>query len=130
MAPLQTVYRGYTLQLGKEHVMARYMMVYKGDATDMADMTQEQMEGVMEKWAIWMQGVGDALSDIGTPFGPGASVVDDGTSGTAASLTGYSIVEADDMAGALALADGHPFLSEGLGNFAIDIFELMPVPLG
>jgi hypothetical protein len=110
--------------------MARFMMVYKGDATDMADMTQEQMEGVMEKWAIWMQGVGDALLDIGTPFGPGTSVVDDGSSGTAASLTGYSIVEADDASGAAALADGHPFLSEGSGNFAIDIYELMPVPVG
>ena len=110
--------------------MARFMMVYKGDATDMADMTQEQMEGVMEKWAIWMGNVGEALTDLGTPFGPGTSVVDDGTSGVAASLTGYSIVDADDIAGAVALADGHPFLSEGLGNFAIDIYELMPVPVG
>lgn len=110
--------------------MSRYILVYKGEATDMADMTQEQMEGVMEKWAVWMQGVGDALTDIGTPFGPGTSVVDDGSSGTAASLTGYSIVDADDMAAAVALADGHPFLSEGSGNFAIDIYELMPVPVG
>ena len=98
--------------------MARYMMVYKGAATDMADMTQEQMEGVMEKWGIWMEKVGEALADIGTPFGPGTSVVDDGSSGKAASLTGYSIVEADDMAGAVALADGHPFLSAGTGEFS------------
>lgn len=110
--------------------MARYMLVYKGAATDMADMTQEQMEGVMEKWAVWMGNVGEALADIGTPFGPGSSVVDDGSKGTAASLTGYSIIEADDMAGAVTLADGHPFLSEGLGNFAVDIYELMPVPVG
>ena len=27
-----------------------------------------------------------------------------------------------------ALADGHPYLSEGAGNYAVDIFELMPVP--
>jgi hypothetical protein len=123
-------YRAGSLQLEKEHAMARFMMVYKGEATDMADMTQEQTEGVMEKWAIWMQGVGEALSDIGTPFGPGSSVVDDGSSGTAASLTGYSVVEADNMSAAEALADGHPFLAEGQGNFAIDIYELMPVPVG
>jgi hypothetical protein len=55
--------------------------------------------------------------------------VDDGTKGAAASLTGYSIVEADSMEGALALADGHPYLSEGNGNFAIDIYELLPLPL-
>jgi hypothetical protein len=26
------------------------------------------------------------------------------------------------------LADGHPYLSEGNGKYAIDIFEWMPVP--
>lgn len=110
--------------------MAKFMMIYKGEATDMSDMSQEQMQAVMEKWAIWMGNVGEALSDIGTPFGPGSSVIDDGSSGTAASLTGYSIVEADDIAGAAALADGHPYLSDGAGSFAIDIYELLPVPVG
>jgi hypothetical protein len=32
------------------------------------------------------------------------------------------------MNSARALADGHPYLSEGKGDYAIDIFELMPVP--
>ena len=76
-----------------------------------------------------MENVGPALIDVGTPFGPGVSVVDDGSTGTAESLTGYSIVEADDIAGAQALADDHPFLSEGKGNFAVDVYELMPVPM-
>jgi len=110
--------------------MARFIMVYKGEATDMADMTREQMTDVMTKWAEWMEGVGPALSDVGAPFGPGASLVDDGSLGTAVSLTGYSIVEADDMAAAKALADDHPFLSEGKGDYSIDMYELMPVPVG
>ena len=105
------------------------MMVYKGEATDMADMSEEEGAAVMAKWGVWMEKVGPALSDIGTPFGPGTSVVDDGSSGTALSLTGYSIVEASDMEAAEALADGHPYLSEGKGDFAVDIFEMMPVPL-
>ncbi len=104
-------------------------MVYKGEATDMADMSEEEGAAVMAKWGVWMEKVGPALSDIGTPFGPGSSVVDDGSSGRALSLTGYSIVEASDMAAAEALADGHPYLSEGKGDFAVDIFEMMPVPL-
>lgn len=109
--------------------MPNFMMVYKGQATDMADMSEEEGAAVMAKWGVWMEKVGSALSDIGTPFGPGTSVVDDGSSGTALSLTGYSIVEASDMAAAKALADGHPYLSEGKGDFAVDIFEMMPVPL-
>ena len=109
--------------------MPQFMMVYKGEATDMADMSEEEGAAVMAKWGVWMEKVGPALSDIGTPFGPGSSVVDDGSSGTALSLTGYSIVEASDMEAAEALADGHPYLSEGKGDFAVDIFEMMPVPL-
>jgi len=108
--------------------MSRFMMIYKGEATDMADMTEEQAAGVMAKWATWMQKVGPALVDLGTPFGPGASVVDDGSAGTASSLNGYSIVEAASLDAAVALADGHPYLSEGKADYAVDIFELMPVP--
>ncbi|MFV2000927.1 MAG: hypothetical protein ACC654_11240 [Acidimicrobiia bacterium] len=110
--------------------MAQFMIVYKGEATDMSQMSEEQVAEVMAKWGEWMGSVGGALKDIGTPFGPGVSVVDDGSSGTAVALNGYSIVEADDMDGAVAHTNGHPFLVEGKGNFAIDVYELMPVPVG
>jgi hypothetical protein len=43
-------------------------------------------------------------------------------------MTGFSNVEAADLDGARALCDGHPYLSEGSGNFAIDVYELLPVP--
>ena len=108
--------------------MAKYMMIYKGEATDMADMTEEEGAAVMAKWGTWMEKVGSALADVGTPFGPGTSIVDDGTSGAAISLTGYSIVEAESMAHATELADGHPYLSEGAGNYSVELFEMMPVP--
>jgi hypothetical protein len=104
------------------------MMIYKGEATDMADMTEEEGAAVMAKWGAWMEKVGPALTDIGTPFGPGASISDDGSTGAASATTGYSIVEAADLSAAQGLADGHPYLSEGKGNYAIDVFELMPVP--
>jgi len=108
--------------------MPQFMMVYRGKATDVSDMTEEEAGAVMAKWAEWMQGVGPALTDLGTPFGPSSSIVDDGSAGTAVSLTGYSIVKADNMVGARALADNHPFLSEGKGDYAIDLYEMMPVP--
>jgi hypothetical protein len=108
--------------------MPKFMMVYKGEATDMAEMTEEQAQEVMAKWGVWMEKVGVALSDVGTPFGPSASLVDDGTVGAAVSLSGYSIVEAADLSTAQSLAQGHPYLAEGKGDYAIDIFEMMPVP--
>ena len=108
--------------------MAKFMMMYKGEATDMSDMTPEQAGEVMAKWGVWMEKVGSAMIDMGTPFGPGTSILDNGSAGTASSLTGYSVVEADSMAAAHALADGHPYLSDNDGKFAIDLFEMMPVP--
>ena len=108
--------------------MANYMLVYKGEATDMSEMTPEQGKAVMDAWGVWMGKVGSALVDVGTPFGPSASIVDDGTSGAAQAATGYSIIDAADLATAQSLTDGHPYLSEGKGDYAIDIFELMPVP--
>lgn len=108
--------------------MAKYMMIYRGEATDLSQMSEEEAAAVLGKWQTWMESVGPALVDLGSPFGEGTSVIDDGSSGSASSLSGYSIVEAGDLSQAAALADGHPFLSEGLGEYAIDVFELMPVP--
>ena len=108
--------------------MPKYMMVYKGEATDMSEMTPEQGAEVMAKWGAWMETVGPALTDVGSPFGPGSSLIDDGTHGSAASLTGFSVVEAASQTDAEALAEGHPYLSDGAGKYAIDIYELMPVP--
>jgi hypothetical protein len=96
--------------------MAKYILIYKGEATDMSEMTREQGAEVLAKWGVWMEKVGSALADIGTPFGPGVSLIDNGLTGIPVSLTGYSIVEASDLEEAQALADGHPYLSEGNGN--------------
>jgi hypothetical protein len=109
--------------------MAKFIFVYKGPTTDMKDMSEEQVKAVMEAWNQWMQKVGSSLVDIGQPMANGESIVDDGSEGSPALLNGYSIIDADDMESARNLADGHPFLSEGRGNFAIDIYELMPVPM-
>jgi hypothetical protein len=109
--------------------MAKFIFVYKGPATDMSDMSEEQAKAVMDGWNRWIEKMGASLVDVGQPMANGVSLVDNGSTGTPAELNGYSIVEADDMQGAKNLADGHPFLSEGKGNFAIDIYELLPVPM-
>lgn len=108
--------------------MAQSMMVYKGKATDMGDMTPEQGAAVTAAWGVWIEQVGPALVDVGTPFGADSSIIDDGSDGIAAALMGYSIVEADDLSAATRFANDNPFLSDGKGDFAVDIHEIMPVP--
>lgn len=109
--------------------MPKYIMLYRGAATDMSQMTQEQSQEEMDRWGAWMGKIGPALADPGAPFGEGASVVDDGSDGSPVELSGYTIVEADDMDAARALTDGHPYIREGEGNYAIDLFELIPMPM-
>jgi hypothetical protein len=108
--------------------MSRYMLIYNGKATDPSQMSPDDAAKVMDGWRTWMGSVGSALVDVGLPFGPGTSVVDDGSSADAIELSGYSIVEAGSLDEARGLAESHPFLSEGKGNYAVEVYELQPVP--
>lgn len=54
--------------------MPKYMMLYKGEATDMADMSEEQANEVGAKWGSWIESVGAGLSDVGTPIWTGCFV--------------------------------------------------------
>jgi hypothetical protein len=85
------------------------------DARTVADLDGESGPGpggprISVRW----ENFGDRRRDVGDGF---------------ESLSGYSIVEAGDLNEAAALADGHPFLSEGLGKYAIDLFELNARPI-
>lgn len=109
--------------------MAKFMYLYRGPATDMAAMSPEQSKAIMDQWGAWAGKVGGALTDFGAPFGATDSVLDNGKGGKAADMTGYSIVEAADLGAAKKMTEGHPFLTEGKGRFAIDVFELVPLPM-
>jgi YCII-related domain-containing protein len=107
--------------------MAKFIYLYRGPATPMSDLTPEQGAERMAAFGAWIEKVGAALVDVGTPFGSSASVRDDGTEGAPGDLVGYTIVEADDLAEAKTLTDGLPFLSKGDGKCAVEIFELLPM---
>ena len=107
--------------------MAKFLYLYRGPATPMSDRTPEQDAERKVAFGAWMEKVGAALVDVGSPFGMSASIRDDGTEGTAGGLIGYTIVEADGLAAAKALTDGLPFLSKSDGKCAVEIFELLPM---
>ena len=76
-----------------------------------------------------MSKVGDAIVEQGNPLARGVSVRDDGSESEPTELFGNTVVEAENLEEAKALLDGHPFLAEGRGRFAVDIFEVLPVPV-
>jgi hypothetical protein len=108
--------------------MPQFMLVYRGEPTDLSAMTPAEGKAVLDRWQVWMKKVGPALKDVGAPFGDSMSLVDNGKTRSAAASAGYSIVEAKDLAHARKLAESHSYLSEGKGNYAIDIYALKPVP--
>lgn len=107
--------------------MSKYIYLYRGPATPMQDLTAEQSSEQMQAWGEWIGRLGPALVDVGSPFGDRSAVADDGTSPAPGDLNGYSVVEADSLDAARALADRHPFLTEGKGRFSVEVFELVPM---
>jgi len=115
------------LKTPQEADVSKFIYLYRGPATPMEDMTEEQSSETMAAWGQWISRLGSSLTDVGNPFGARAAVADDGTSPAPGDLNGYSIVEADSLEAARGLVDNHPFLSEGKGRFSVEIFELVPM---
>jgi hypothetical protein len=103
--------------------MANYVFAYRGGG--MAGSEEEQQK-VMAAWGAWFGGLGESIVDAGNPFGESRSVASDGSVGNGGSsgLTGYSILSADDIEAAAAMAGGCPILSAG---GSVEVYEVFPV---
>ncbi len=108
--------------------MKKFILLYNGPATPPEQMKPEETKAIMAKWGEWMEEVGNAMVDMGQPMANGEAVVDDGSAGTATQLSGYTIIQAEDMAGARKLVENHPFLSDKTGKFSVEVHELLSVP--
>ncbi len=108
--------------------MKKFILLYNGPATPPEQMAPEKTQAIMAAWGAWMEKIGDAMVDMGQPMANGQAVVDDGSTGTATQLSGYTIIQAEDMEAAKALVSDHPFLSDKTGAFSVEVHELLPVP--
>ena len=110
--------------------MPRYVVTYHTPATameKMKDSTPEDMKKGMEMWMAWAGECGDGLVDMGTPLGGGQKVTASGISPSANGVVGYSVLQAEDMEGALAMLKGHPHLGWDAGC-EIEVHESLPMP--
>ena len=105
--------------------MAKYLLAYHGGGMPE---TEEEGARVMAAWGDWMGELGDALNDPGNPTGQASTIAADGsvsTDGGANPVTGYSIVTADSLDQAVALAKGCPVFSSGGSVEVCETFEVM-----
>jgi len=69
--------------------------------------------GTRAEWQAWFGGLGSALVDVGNAVAEYASLGEVGGSGSR--MVAYSVVSADDMGSALALAKDSPVMRVGGG---------------
>jgi len=99
--------------------MAKFLYLYTG-GNPPADAAEGQK--VMQAWMAYFGRMGSRIVDGGAPLGARQSVA--GAPASAAS--GYSLIEAGDLAEAVKLTDGHPHLASG---GAIEVLETNPIPM-
>jgi hypothetical protein len=103
-----------------EQEMTNYVFAYSGGKGVAADEAERNAQ--YAQWGQWFEDLGAAVVDGGAAtgtaktVGPGGSVSDGGSR----DLTGYSIVSADSLDSAVALAKGCPVLEIG---GAVDVYE-------
>ncbi|MGB2016816.1 MAG: hypothetical protein ACPHWV_05635 [Candidatus Puniceispirillum sp.] len=98
--------------------MPKFLFAYHGGKMPE---TEAEIAAVMQRWRDWMDGLGDALLDPGNPVGMSKIVSIDGIAddGGANPVSGYSLVMADDMNAALAMAAGCPMVTQGHGSIEV-----------
>jgi hypothetical protein len=101
--------------------MATYVLLYHGGGTP--DSAEEQGR-VMEAWGQWMGKLGSNLVDGGNPTSESKTVDSSGNvSATAGDpVTGYSIIKADSLDAAVAVAKDCPIFL-GPRTATVDVYE-------
>ena len=99
--------------------MPKYVIAYLG-GKQMAN--PEGRAAHMAKWKAWVDGLGSAMVNPGTPLGQGKLVSSDGVSERGPNhLTGFSIVLSENIDAAIEIAQRCPFLEIG----TIEVAEAM-----
>ena len=103
--------------------MKNYVLIYYNNGVR-EGLTPEQGKA---EWGGWFGKVGDKLVDAGNPFNSGGKAVEKSGITTIENYpaTGYSIVKADSLDEAAALAKDCPVLNEPEG--AVRVYETLPM---
>ena len=90
----------------------KFLVIYYVTAEAQAKMTEdtpEQNAATMQKWMGWAEKVGSKMIDFGAPLMMAMQVKSDGqTEAGNGEITGYTLVEAENLKEAKAMLSGHP----------------------
>ena len=104
--------------------MTQYVIVYLG-----GDQPSRPEEGKRHfaKYMDWLTSLGDSAVSPANPLKNTSTVNPDGTvtAGGSSTMSGYTIIEAESMDGALTIAKACPFLDIG---GSLEVSELIKMP--
>ena len=110
--------------------MKKFIVVYHAPQSatqQMAQASPEEMQKGMAPWMAWAEKCGDGLVDMGSPLANGQKVTEAGTTPSDKNVVGYSVLQAETMAQAVAMLKDHPHLGWADGC-EIEVHETMPLP--
>lgn len=111
--------------------MKKFLVIYHAPAQaameKMMNATpEEKMEG-MKPWMEWMGGMGSSLVDGGAPLMPGTVLLAGGAEeANTPDLTGYSLIEAEDLEDAKSKLKNHPHL-DWIEGCKVEVLQCMPM---
>ena len=111
--------------------MNKYIVIYYAPASAMeamASATPEEMQEGMKPWMEWAQRCGEGLVDLGAPLGGGLNVTASGSAPSDKNVTGYSVLQAENMSAAEAMLKNHPHVGWAEGC-EVEVHEAMPLPV-
>lgn len=100
--------------------MPEYIFAYHGGKKPE---TEEQGQKEMQRWSEWFEKIGGSVVNPGNPVGMSKTVSASGVAddGGANPLSGYTVVKAEDIGGAVEMAKGCPILDHG----SVEVAEIM-----
>ena len=104
--------------------MAQYIITYIGGNQPASE---EEGKQHMAKYMGWLSGLGEAAVSPMNPFGSTHTIGSDGSveEGSKISMSGYTVIEADSIEDAIAVAKDCPFLDMG---GSLEVSELIQMP--
>ena len=112
--------------------MKKFLILYNApvDAmTQAAGASPKQQAKGMEAWMQWAKKAGAHLVEMGSPLTNARQLSSEGKiTSVKNQIVGYSILEAENMDGAIALLNGHPHVSGWSVDATIEIEESMALP--
>lgn len=110
--------------------MKKFVVIYHAPADvaeQMEGATEEQKMDAMKPWLAWKARVGENMVDFGAPLSVGHKLSPDGsTQVSTKGVSGYSILQADNLDEAKRLLDDHPHL-QWIDGCDIEVHECIPM---